>query len=181
VEKRPEIAMSLAALLLAALLLPDLTRTVLPGITHRFPEAHAVPQYHGGKTYSPPSLETSCQSDKCHAEYPHKKDRTISVFCNMHQSFTDCLSCHGREAGKRLELKSIKEGKGWKISYAADVKEDPHAGLGSDRSCRKCHSEAGMRMLLALHIPELSRGFADPIALRMIEGGSRQWVPADLR
>jgi hypothetical protein len=39
----------------------------------------------------------------------------------------------------------------------------------------------GRRAITAAGVKGLLEGFEDPIALRMIEGGGRKWLPDDMR
>jgi len=154
---------------------PPETRQKEPGVRQ---EAY----FHGGKTARGNVADPDCQSRGCHETYPHEKDKTESVFRNMHQRRMDCLACHGKEAEKIWVGEQRPDGDGMKLGVSRKVsKGNPHVELGQAASCRKCHSEKGRDLLREKGMHELSPGYADPIVLRMIEGGSKRWVPADLR
>jgi len=104
------------------------------------------------------------------------------VFRNMHQGVMDCLACHAREAEKRWVGRQRPDGKGLKLGTSMkESKSNPHVELGQAASCRKCHSEKGRELLREKGMHELPPGYANPIILRMIEGGPRRWAPAELR
>jgi hypothetical protein len=139
-----------------------------------------VAAFHGGKATSAQVPDPGCQSPSCHEAYPHKKDRAESAFRNMHQEFAECLACHGKEPENRW-FGDPRE-KGGKIRYArGETKGNPHVDLGQAATCRKCHSESGRGRLREKGMAGIPPGHADPIALRMLEGGSKRWAPADLR
>ncbi len=56
-----------------------------------------------------------------------------------------------------------------------------HGLIGPALSCRACHSEEGSREIAALGVKSLPAGFSNPVALRMIEEGARQWIPDAMR
>lgn len=144
-------------------------------------EGRREPYFHGGKAASAPPADASCQSARCHVAFPHRKGGGEAAFRNMHLRAADCLSCHGKDAERRWAGRAPGE-TGRKLRYAAPPgAADPHAWLGRAATCRNCHSEDGMRRFREKGVSALAPGFVDPIALRMIEGGAKRWVPGDLR
>ncbi len=123
---------------------------------------------------------------------PHAKDRTQAAFRNMHVRFIDCLVCHA--AGSRgswiAERPAPKPATGdtglrrnrWRISTSTPPVERArmHTVLGTALSCRACHSPDGSREI-AGDGGGLPAGFVDPVPLRMIEEGAKQWMPDTMR
>jgi len=58
---------------------------------------------------------------------------------------------------------------------------EPHTLLGRPAACRACHSPAGAAALLGSGSPPPGPAFEDPVALRMIEKGAREWLPEGLK
>lgn len=169
-----------AAYLFAAVYLVGAGRLGMPEARRTKPVTGPAAYFHGGKTAGTPVLDTGCQSPECHEAYPHKKDRTESAFRNMHQNLADCLACHGKEPEKRWV--GGVSGESRKLRYSREASAgNPHADLGQAAPCRKCHSEPGRERLRERGMAFLPPGHADPIALRMVEGGPKRWAPADLR
>ncbi len=165
--------------LVAAILFVGGTGIRLPEVRQKEPGVRPAAYFHGGKTARGQVPDTDCQSRGCHEAYPHEKDRTESVFRNMHQNSMDCLACHGREAEKRWVGEQRPDRKGLKLGTSRkDSKGNPHVELGQAASCRKCHSEKGRELLREKGMHDLPPGYADPIVLRMIEGGPKRWAPA---
>jgi hypothetical protein len=152
--------------------------------------------FHSGKT-PPASLEDDgCLSKECHPGAPHAKDRTQAAFRNMHARFIDCLVCHGTESRTswsahpppRVPKPGAAQsygssGRRWRIA-APTPKIDRgrmHGLIGRAVSCRACHSEQGYDDLARMGIRDLGAGFANPVALRMIEEGAKQWIPDTMR
>jgi hypothetical protein len=152
----------------------------IPGFRATEPVPGRATTFHGGKTATPLAPDPGCQSPSCHEAYPHRKDRTEAAFRNMHLEFAECLSCHGKEP--ESHWKGEPGGKSPKIRYAREAAtENPHADIVQAATCRKCHSESGRQRLREKGMTGLPPGHADPIALRMLEGGPKRWAPADIR
>ncbi len=158
--------------------------------------AKADPRYfHSGKTDLAPAEEVGCRAGGCHAGMPHARERAEAAFRNMHVRFVGCMVCHGRESSKTWSVGRQARGPGkgsgedgiprvrWTISAPTPPadRDKPHAPLGPAVACRACHSEQGYREIGARGARELPAAFADPVALRMIEGGAKQWIPDPLR
>ncbi len=138
--------------------------------------------FHAASPAPPGPGNPACQAEGCHDAFPHRADRGRPAFLNMHLRYAECLACHGKEARARWSTTGRGgEGKG-RVGYtAAGPGTEAHAGMGPPVACRSCHSEEGRLALAAKGMSALPSGFADPLALRMIEGGARSWTPADLR
>ncbi len=154
------------------------------------------PYFHGGKTSAPQGADPGCGSADCHPGAPHAKDRSYAPFRNMHVRFVGCLVCHGRGsrgswivAAAGLARKPNPGDGGflrerWTIAAAAAAgkgREQMHALMGAALSCRACHSEEGSRDIAAKGGRNLPTGFDNPVALRMIEEGAKQWIPDTMR
>ncbi|HEX9190774.1 MAG TPA: hypothetical protein VF847_01670 [Candidatus Deferrimicrobiaceae bacterium] len=149
--------------------------------------------YHAGKVPLPSVGKGGCCAPECHPVFPHAKVRTQAAFRNMHVRFADCLACHGKDARKSWVAEPVAAGaKGgaggsvrprWRIASAetAVAREKMHERLGPALSCRACHSDEGLREIAAKGIRDLSAGFANPVPLRMIEEGAKQWIPDTMR
>lgn len=160
------------------------------------PDATRDPRYfHGGKTPPASLSERGCLSKGCHAGAPHAEDRTQAAFRNLHVRFIDCLVCHGRDSRKSWIAEApapvAKPGgragafprNRWKIAASGPEidRERMHGSIGPALGCRACHSEEGYRGMTALGIRDLPSGFVNPVALRMIEEGGKQWIPDNMR
>ncbi len=138
--------------------------------------------FHAASPGPTESVNPVCQAAACHDPYPHRADRGRAAFLNMHLRYADCLACHGKEARERWTAIGRGGGDRAKLGYSPAVTGSVrHEGLGPSVACRSCHSEEGRRFLASKGVSALPPGFADPLALRMIEGGARSWTPADLR
>lgn len=151
--------------------------------------------FHAGKTAAISVEARGCRATGCHVGMPHAKDRTQAAFRNMHVGFIDCLACHGRDSRKSWVFEppapAPKQGGGdrsyprkrWKIAVPmpGTDRERMHALIGPALSCRKCHSDAGHREMTGNGIRDLPPGFVNPVALRMIEEGAKQWIPDTMR
>lgn len=171
-----------AACLLGALFLVGATYGRVPSARSERPGSLSAVSFHGGKTAGTRDVDAGCRGDACHDPYPHRKDRTNAPFLNMHRGFAECLACHGKEAEKEWIARTRPEGKGTWLGFSREApKGNPHEGLGTAAACRKCHSESGREILRAKGMSGLTSGFANPISLRMIEGGARRWAPGEQR
>lgn len=152
--------------------------------------------FHAGKTPSASAEDRGCLSKGCHAAAPHAKERTQAAFRNMHARFVDCLVCHGRESRASWSVRpppqapkpGAAQGGGtfrgrWTIAAPKPEidREKMHGLIGQAVSCRACHSEQGYRELAGKGIRHLGPGFVNPVALRMIEEGAKQWIPDTMR
>lgn len=159
------------------------------------PSARDDRYFHAGKT-TPISVDArGCRSTGCHAGMPHVEDRTQAAFRNMHVAFVDCLVCHGRDSRKSWILEppapAPKQGGGdrgfprkrWKLAVPTPGTDRAtmHGLIGPALSCRKCHSDDGHREMSEKGIRDLPPGFNNPVALRMIEEGAKQWIPDTMR
>jgi len=169
-----------AAVLLSAVYLIVAAGIELPGSPGTDRVSGQASAYHGGKSVPSNDPDPVCQSAGCHDPFPHRKDRMESAFRNMHQGIADCLSCHGKDQENRWIVEPA--GKGRRIRYDRETSAgEPHAALGQAIACRKCHSGPGLERFRGKGMTTLPASHADPIALRMIEGGPKRWAPADLR
>ncbi len=151
---------------------------------------------HGGKTV-PVILDAGgCGAPGCHGAAPHSRGGAYAPFRNMHGRFVGCLVCHGRGSRgawivTRPRLAPTPEPRDggvvrerWTIGAPgtpAGGKDVAHAALGEALSCRACHSADGSRDIAAKGGPGLPGTFEDPVALRMIEEGAKQWIPDTMR
>lgn len=150
--------------------------------------------FHAGKT--PAAVEDGgCGAAGCHVGMPHAKERTHAAFRNMHVRFVACLVCHGRDSRKSWSVGPPAPGHGkgardgglprnrWTLSAPVPPvdREKAHRLLGPALGCRGCHSAEGYRELGAKGAAGLPAGFVDPVALRMIEEGAKQWIPDTMR
>jgi len=171
-------ALSLAAVILAGTFLFGAAGVVPGTISGRNETPFESTSYHGGKTETAPPSDGACQAPGCHDGYPHRKGTSVAVFRNMHLRRVDCLSCHGKEADRRWAVSGAPKDPSWRVRYPSDGRRSgPHAGMGPAMACRGCHSENGRAVLLERGVKELPSGFANPIALRMLEEGARRWDP----
>lgn len=192
--KRPlEAGLALAALVMTAAFMAGVSgwgRDALRGsVAARRTERY----YHAGKAPPARMEEGGCRAPKCHAGFLHAKIRTLAAFRNMHLRFVDCLACHGRDArtswvaepfgANRADDPRGSRRTRWKIALPAPAVDGDkmHAMIGPAVSCRGCHSEEGKSELAGKGIKDLPAGFADPVPLRMIEEGAKQWIPDTMR
>lgn len=175
-----EKALLLAGFAVTAIFLAGVSGWNLPRGSGNTALAQSKRYFHGGKSADESPAESRCLSKDCHVAYPHAK-APVAAFRNMHVGFVDCLACH---RGKDAEWRVARD-RGetrWEIrSEGIAGGKDPHAGLQDPTDCRDCHSGEGRKRIEAGGARNLPGGFHDPIALRMMEGGSRKWVPTDLR
>lgn len=137
-------------------------------------QAAARSHYHSGKEPFAVEAADTCRSAKCHPGLPHRKGGAPAAFRNMHLKTADCLSCHGREPERFWEGR--REGGRWKLRYAGSPGGGgKHDALGTPMSCRRCHSADGGRRLAGRGMKDLPTSFEDPVSLRMMESGARQW------
>ncbi len=148
----------------------------------REPGGRQYPYFHEGKSVVSVPKDPVCQAPACHDLYPHTRNAGWSVFNNMHHGIADCLACHGKDAARQWTAGASRQEDGSRIrSLVPRAKGNPHESTGPAEKCRRCHSESGKAKLLEIGVSGLSSGFADPMALRMMEGGANRWTPADLR
>ena len=181
----------IATLLIAILLLGAAVGWNSPDGKKTDRNDHGTSYFHAGKTVSSEHPDPSCQSDACHAAFPHGNSPTSSAFLNMHVRFVECLSCHGVDSRNRWILKASAAGQpgatgprrgiAYPVPKGKSGDADRHALLAAPISCRGCHSESGTAALKARGIGDLPGGFANPISLRMMEEGAKRWIPADMR
>jgi hypothetical protein len=135
--------------------------------------------FHEGKTRRPRTAGNDCLGPGCHEGAPHRRDANLSTFRNMHTTYVDCLVCHAGDGAVRFEGSQDASGRRH-LKYTGSkpsVGDKGHPVLGGSATCRRCHSEAGASSLKARGLTSLPSNYADPIALRMIEGGARRWNP----
>lgn len=187
------------ALALAAVILTVAFLSAVSGGGAFFGKSSREPRdgryFHAGKLPPVSGEDRPCRSPECHAGMPHVRDRTLAAFRNMHLRFVDCLVCHGRDSRKSWSAEppppEPKQATGdtgpvrkrWKIASPMPgiEREKAHATLGAALSCRACHSEEGYRNITARGVKDLPAGFVNPVALRMIEEGAKQWIPDTMR
>lgn len=192
--KRPvEGGLALAAVILTAAFMAGFFGWGRHALRGSGPPTRAGFYYHAGKAPPAHVEEGGCRAPKCHTGFPHAKVRTQAAFRNMHLRFVDCLACHAKDARKSwvaepLDASRADGSRGslrtrWKIALPAPAVsgEEMHALIGPALSCRACHSEEGQSEIAAKGIKDLPAGFADPVPLRMIEEGARQWIPDTMR
>ena len=141
--------------------------------------------FHGGKKTLSLNRDAVCITPQCHATSPHRKPGSTSVFLNMHQTTVSCLGCHGRDPERRWGPGGTEGDGAFRLTYTPV----PGVGRGGRRHdangvpapCRRCHSMEGRRAIASSGVKGLPEGFENPIALRMIEGGGRKWLPDDMQ
>lgn len=141
--------------------------------------------FHGGKGSVSLKRDPACSAQGCHASSPHRKPVPSSAFLNMHGTAVSCLGCHGRDPERRWGAGETAGEAAFRLVYSPV----PDAGGGGRRhdangppaACRRCHSTEGRRAIAAAGVKGLREAFEEPIALRMIEGGGRKWLPEDMR
>lgn len=171
-----ERTLSLAAIAVAVCFLAGVAGWRLPVPGGRISSGSATGYFHEGKPAGAGMRDSSCRTEKCHGAYPHGKGLE-SAFRNMHAEFVDCPVCHGRE-GKAEWSVEAGGGDRWRIrSGTPPAAGDPHASFGTPVRCRECHSQAGRERIERGGTRKLQGTFNDPIALRMLEEGSRKWMP----
>lgn len=183
--------LGIAALLVTALLLAAAIPWSLP---ERSTDADIREggYFHAGKTLPEREPDPSCQSIDCHVGYPHERDGILSAFRNMHVRFVDCLSCHGLKSQDRWTLTTPMTGGSpgsfdtrvriqYTIPPEGKMMDGHHALLVSPVRCRGCHSDSRRTALSSRGVADLPAGFANPVSLRMIEEGAKNWIPPDLR
>ncbi len=135
--------------------------------------------YHIGKTPRTPSGEGECIGPGCHDGAAHKREANLAAFRNMHSTYVDCLVCHAPDGMDRFEGRQSGKGHlhlGYKGRTTPGGSKG-HPSLGPPAGCRRCHSESAAKSFKERGVPSLPSNFADPIALRMHEGGARKWNP----
>jgi hypothetical protein len=172
----------LLALLFAALFLASLLGWRFTPSSDRFT---APSPFHEGKRQLSARGDAACSSPTCHAPSPHRKPGPVSAFLNMHESSVSCLACHGRDPEVRWGPGEAPAGTPLRLVYlplpAPGEGGRRHGANGPPAPCRRCHSTEGRTAIAASGVKLLLEGFKDPIALRMIEGGGRKWLPDDIR
>ncbi len=149
--------------------------------------------YHSGKGLEGVRATDGCVGEGCHVGFPHSRGLTLAPFRNMHVRFVECLACHATAAREAWVVRRAtgRPGGGaaagaeprWIIGSARTgaAREKMHGLTGAALSCRACHSEEGARALAARGIKDLRAGFQNPVPLRMIEEGARQWIPDTMK
>lgn len=192
-KRRVEGGLALAAIVLTAAFVAGVSGWGSDALRESVSPSRAEHYYHAGKAPPAHVEEGGCRAPKCHNGFPHAKVPTQAAFRNMHLRFVDCLGCHARNArtswvAKPLDAIRVDGARGslrtrWKIASAEPAVdgEKMHALIGPALSCRACHSEEGQSVIAAKGIKDLPAGFADPVPLRMIEEGAKQWIPDTMR
>ncbi len=142
--------------------------TGVPGV-----EELSVAYYHE-KRGDPGTLTTGCSGSECHPKYPHEKAGNYSPFMNMHAIDFSCFVCHS-VPGMNIVSETVDE----RVRLAAAGVEstvDYHERFKKTLSCRNCHSDSGKKMLEEIIERDLTRGFLQPNALKLIEEGSKKWI-----
>jgi len=174
--RRAERLLSLAAIGIAASLLVGIAGWRFPSSGERISSDAATRYFHDGKQARDAIHDSRCQTEKCHSVYPHNGGPE-STFRNMHVEFVECPACHGRE-GQPMWKTGRGAGDRWIIRAGLPQKSgDPHPAFGPPVRCRGCHSEAGRKRIERGSARKLQGTFNEPVALRMLEEGSRKWVP----
>ncbi len=193
-KRTAEWALAVAALILTGAFLSAVSGGGLLSPGEGFGAPRDGRYFHAGKTAPAAAGDRGCRSPGCHVGMPHARGRTQAAFRNMHMRFVECLVCHGKDSRKSWtavhsppENRSVG-GKGslrsrWTIAAPGPAVEPGkmHGLIGPALSCRACHSEDGYRELAGKGVRDLPAGFTNPVALRMIEEGARQWIPDTMR
>jgi cytochrome c553 len=141
--------------------------------------------FHGGKVPNPVKRDPACSAKECHTRSPHRKPAPSSAFLNMHETVVSCLGCHGRDLERRWGAGETAGEGAFRLVYSPVPEGDRggrrHGANGPPAACRRCHSMEGRRAIAASGVKGLLDAFEEPIALRMIEGGGRKWLPDDMR
>jgi len=132
--------------------------------------------YHQGKTAAAGLPDPGCKSDACHGIYPHEKGPE-AAFRNLHAPFVECRVCHGTNGLAAWRVDRNPDGR-WRLrNENVSGGGDPHRAFGPAVRCRVCHSEPGESLIGKMGDGALPRTFRNPVALRMLEEGSRKWIP----
>ncbi|GAB4231301.1 MAG: hypothetical protein OHK0028_06210 [Deltaproteobacteria bacterium] len=142
----------------------------------------AAASFHGGGSTAGAPGDAVCSGAKCHPSASHRKTGTVSAFLNFHEGIASCLACHARDAERvwRAPDSGI-QGAPRLDALPGSAAGNPHAAIGSPLACERCHSPEGRRTIESAGVKNLVDGFESPVALRMIQGGGRKWVPEDMR
>ncbi len=152
------------------------------GHVRKVPSRTASASFHGDGTIREVPPDPDCAGPKCHAASSHRASGPRSAFLNQHAEIVSCLGCHGREPERGWGVPKDGGKGGIRLVYSPSPEPGKqHAGIGPPASCTRCHSPEGRRAILSAGVKGLGEGFDSPIALRMIEGGGRKWVPDDMR
>lgn len=171
----------LLAVILAVAIFVLIARGAVPGISSGplVPATDDGSYYHPGKNRRTLTDRQACIAEGCHGDAPHKRDKALAPFRNLHAIYVACPVCHAPDGSTRFT--GSRDGNGRvHLRYTGSVPATGpkgHPPLGNPGGCRRCHSEPGMRSLKEHGLSTLPPGYADPIALRMHEGGARQWNP----
>lgn len=134
--------------------------------------------FHEGKSGESPVRDPACQTKGCHGAYPHEQGPE-SAFRNLHVRFVECPVCHGREGEAEWRIEAGDER--WRIRTGTRRADGgSHPPVGPPVRCRECHSRAGRERIERGAGRKLQGDFTDPVALRMLEEGSREWVPGGM-
>lgn len=132
--------------------------------------------YHQGKTEAAGLPDPGCKSDDCHGIYPHERGPE-AAFRNLHVSFVECRVCHGTNGSAAWRVDRNPDGR-WRLRNESLPGEgDPHRAFGPGVRCRGCHSDTGEDLIEKMGGGALPGTFRNPVALRMLEEGSRKWIP----
>ncbi len=188
-----EWGMALAALALTAAFAAGVSGYGPAAFRGNAPAAAADGYYHAGKIPVTDFGSDGCRAPGCHPAVPHAKIRAQAAFRNMHLRFVDCLACHGKDAreswvaGARPDPMTAGGDGRLRTAVRLAVRTAPvtpdkmHGLIGPALPCRACHSDEGLREMAAKGIRDLPSGFANPVPLRMIEEGAKQWIPDSMR
>lgn len=166
----------LAAVGISACFLAGVAGYGHPSAGHRISPTVAG-YFHEGKPVPSEIRDSACRTETCHGGYPHVQGPE-SAFRNMHVEFIECPVCHGPE-GDTMWTSDPEPGGRWILRPGRRTEEsrDPHHAFGPPVRCRDCHSERGRNRIERGMEQTLKGGFDDPVALRMLEEGSRKWIP----
>jgi len=132
--------------------------------------------YHQGKTEPAAIPDPGCKSGDCHGIYPHERGPEAS-FRNLHAPFVECRVCHGAVGSAAWRVDRNRDGH-WRLRNESVPGEgDPHRVFGPAVRCRGCHSDTGEDSIEKMGGGALPGTFRNPVALRMLEEGSRKWIP----
>lgn len=141
--------------------------------------------FHGGKGSVPAKRDPACSARECHPPSPHRKPVPSSAFLNMHETVVSCLGCHGVDHERRWVAGEKTGEAASRLGYSPVPEPGEggrrHGANGPPAACRRCHSTEGRRAIASAGVKGLHDRFEEPIALRMLEGGGRKWLPDDMR
>jgi hypothetical protein len=77
--------------------------------------------YHGVDAWFQPDSHSDCSTSGCHSPVPHRKNKAVRAFANLHATFLDCRMCHTTPS-------TLPAPAAW-VSFDSGLRQDPPAIL----------------------------------------------------